>query len=71
MCVEILGLHAVADLVQNFYDPVTDRDYHYKSLEAAWDPTWYSGEPVWESAENAGVITANLMWWVFYLGKLL
>ncbi|CDO76499.1 hypothetical protein BN946_scf184622.g7 [Trametes cinnabarina] len=46
----------------NFWDPVTDREFHYNRADASWNASWWFGEPMWETAERAGIITANLMW---------
>ncbi|KAI0755226.1 Phosphodiest-domain-containing protein [Daedaleopsis nitida] len=46
----------------NFWDPATGLVFEYNRIESAWIPGWWSGEPMWETAEKAGVRTANLMW---------
>ncbi|TFK73655.1 Phosphodiest-domain-containing protein [Pluteus cervinus] len=58
------GLHAESHgiVANNFWDPVTDTEFHYNRIESCWIPSWWYGEPMWETAEKAGVITANLMW---------
>ncbi|KAF9242638.1 alkaline-phosphatase-like protein [Melanogaster broomeanus] len=49
-------------LLQNFWDPATDTEFWYNRNEIAWNATWWFGEPMWETAERAGAVTANLMW---------
>ncbi|KAG6827336.1 hypothetical protein H0H92_012185 [Tricholoma furcatifolium] len=46
----------------NFWDPALNTTFHYNRIESCWNPNWWFGEPMWETAEKAGVITANLMW---------
>ncbi|KAJ7625296.1 alkaline-phosphatase-like protein [Mycena polygramma] len=46
----------------NFWDPISEEEFHYNRIESAWNPTWWLGEPMWETAEKAGITTANLMW---------
>ncbi|KAG6836708.1 hypothetical protein H0H93_004684 [Arthromyces matolae] len=46
----------------NFWDPQSQTSFHYNRIESAWVPEWWYGEPMWETAGKAGVITANLMW---------
>ncbi|KAF8349197.1 Phosphodiest-domain-containing protein [Amanita rubescens] len=58
------GLYAESHgiVANNFWDPITQTDFHYNHKESAWNPSWWFGEPIWETAERAGLITANLMW---------
>jgi predicted AlkP superfamily pyrophosphatase or phosphodiesterase len=37
-------------------------EFHYNRISSAWNPAWWFGEPMWETAEKAGITTANLMW---------
>nr|GAT49279.1 type I phosphodiesterase nucleotide pyrophosphatase [Mycena chlorophos] len=46
----------------NFWDPATKTEFHYNRISSAWEPSWWLGEPMWETAGKAGMITANLMW---------
>ncbi|KAJ6452538.1 alkaline-phosphatase-like protein [Mycena vitilis] len=46
----------------NFWDPISEEEFHYNRIESAWNPAWWLGEPMWETAEKAGITTANLMW---------
>ncbi|EMD40100.1 hypothetical protein CERSUDRAFT_122188 [Gelatoporia subvermispora B] len=58
------GLYAESHgiVANNFWDPHSKKEFHYNSAEASWNSTWWSGEPMWETADRAGLITANLMW---------
>ncbi|KAI0826795.1 Phosphodiest-domain-containing protein [Trametes gibbosa] len=58
------GLYAESHgiVANNFWDPTTGREFHYNRADASWNATWWYGEPMWETAERAGIITANLMW---------
>ncbi|KAJ7274265.1 alkaline-phosphatase-like protein [Mycena rebaudengoi] len=58
------GLYAESHgiVANNFWDPITEREFHYNQIKSAWDSSWWFGEPMWETAEKAGIITANLMW---------
>ncbi|KAJ7432808.1 Phosphodiest-domain-containing protein [Mycena galericulata] len=47
---------------QQLLDPITDSEFIYNRIESAWEPSWWLGEPMWETAGKAGIITANLMW---------
>ncbi|TFK87336.1 Phosphodiest-domain-containing protein [Polyporus arcularius HHB13444] len=58
------GLYAESHGIvgNNFWDPATGLEFQYNRVESAWIPGWWSGEPMWETAEKNGVRTANLMW---------
>ncbi|KAH7906182.1 Phosphodiest-domain-containing protein [Hygrophoropsis aurantiaca] len=58
------GLYAESHGVigNTFYDPVSNDTFHYNVAESAAQAHWWEGEPMWETAERAGVKTANLMW---------
>ncbi|KAI0632394.1 Phosphodiest-domain-containing protein [Trametes polyzona] len=58
------GLYAESHgiVANNFWDPATGREFHYNRADASWNSSWWFGEPMWETAERAGLITANLMW---------
>ncbi|KAK7048625.1 type I phosphodiesterase nucleotide pyrophosphatase [Favolaschia claudopus] len=58
------GLYAESSgmVANNFWDPVTQSEFHYNQIESAWVSRWWLGEPMWETAGRAGIITANLMW---------
>ncbi|KAF8843353.1 Phosphodiest-domain-containing protein [Paxillus ammoniavirescens] len=57
------GLHAESHgiVANNFWDPATNTEFWYNREQSAWNATWWLGEPMWETAERAGLITANLM----------
>ncbi|KAF5314993.1 hypothetical protein D9619_007129 [Psilocybe cf. subviscida] len=58
------GLHAESHgiVANNFWEPTLEEEFHYNQLSSAWNSVFWLGEPMWETAEKAGVITANLMW---------
>ncbi|TFK24366.1 nucleotide pyrophosphatase [Coprinopsis marcescibilis] len=58
------GLYAESHgiVANNFWDPVLKEEFQYNRIKSAWKPDWWLGEPMWETAERAGVPTANLMW---------
>ncbi|CCL98853.1 uncharacterized protein FIBRA_00859 [Fibroporia radiculosa] len=58
------GLYAESHgiVANNFWDPDTGLEFHYNRVESAWVSSWWLGEPMWETTERAGIITANLMW---------
>ncbi|KAJ3504776.1 hypothetical protein NLJ89_g7763 [Agrocybe chaxingu] len=58
------GLHAESHgiVANNFWDPASKEEFHYNRISSAWNPAWWLGEPMWETAEKAGLVTANLMW---------
>ncbi|KAG5644767.1 hypothetical protein DXG03_007675 [Asterophora parasitica] len=58
------GLHAESHgiVANNFWDPKSKTNFQYNRIESCWKPEWWFGEPMWETAEKAGLITANLMW---------
>ncbi|KZO93653.1 Phosphodiest-domain-containing protein [Calocera viscosa TUFC12733] len=49
-------------IANDFWDPVSTKEFVYTDPERSWDPYWWSGEPVWATADKAGITTANLMW---------
>lgn len=49
-------------VANNFWDPISRDTFNYARVESAQNPSWWLGEPMWETAERAGIITANLMW---------
>ncbi|KAI0647781.1 Phosphodiest-domain-containing protein [Trametes meyenii] len=58
------GLYAESHgiVANNFWDPATGLEFHYNRIDASWNSSWWYGEPMWETAEKAGITTANLMW---------
>jgi len=58
------GLYAESHgiVANNFWDPHSKLQFHYNKIESAWNSSWWYGEPMWETAKRAGLITANLMW---------
>ncbi|KAF8548172.1 Phosphodiest-domain-containing protein [Imleria badia] len=58
------GLYAESHgiVANNFWDPVTDTEFWYNRAESMSMADWWLGEPMWETAGRAGVVTANQMW---------
>ncbi|KAF7768080.1 hypothetical protein Agabi119p4_7323 [Agaricus bisporus var. burnettii] len=58
------GLHAESHGIvgNNFWDPVSDTEFHYNKADTVYLSHWWKGEPMWETAKKAGLLTANLMW---------
>ncbi|KAJ7486159.1 alkaline-phosphatase-like protein [Mycena galericulata] len=55
------GLYAESHGIvgNNFWDPITDSEFIYNRIESAWEPSWWLGEPMWETAGKAGIITGK------------
>lgn len=49
-------------IANEFYDPEFKDTYCLCKPEAVNDPRWYSGEPIWVTAEKQGVKTASFYW---------
>ncbi|KAG0320647.1 hypothetical protein BGZ99_004393 [Dissophora globulifera] len=45
-----------------FYDPVLNEDFNYKIPEKSWDPKWWGGEPIWETAVHQKQRSGVIMW---------
>ncbi|EJD41238.1 Phosphodiest-domain-containing protein [Auricularia subglabra TFB-10046 SS5] len=58
------GLYAESHgiIANTFWDPVTDAYFDYTNPERSWGAHWWLGEPIWATAERAGIRSANLMW---------
>ncbi|KAJ8457194.1 hypothetical protein ONZ45_g18411 [Pleurotus djamor] len=58
------GLYAESHgiVANNFWDPESHSEFHYNQIKSCWNSSWWFGEPMWETAQNAGMVTANLMW---------
>ncbi|CAK5284008.1 unnamed protein product [Mycena citricolor] len=58
------GLYAESNGIvgNNFWDPITETEFHYNRISSAWVSRWWLGEPMWETAGKSNIITANLMW---------
>lgn len=46
----------------NMVDPSIGSRFSLSNREAAGDPRWWQGEPLWTTAENQGQITATYFW---------
>lgn len=60
----VTGLHPENHgIVGNtIYDPDRDAWYSMGDRSAVEDGSWYGGEPIWATANKAGLITATLFW---------
>ncbi|KAF7422741.1 hypothetical protein PC9H_010898 [Pleurotus ostreatus] len=58
------GLYAESHgiVANNFWDPASRSEFHYSNVKSWRNASWWFGEPMWETARRAGLITANLMW---------
>ncbi|GAB7365916.1 hypothetical protein MBLNU230_g7244t1 [Neophaeotheca triangularis] len=45
-----------------FWDPVMGKEFWYTDPSRSMQPEWWLGEPVWETAELAGIRSAIHMW---------
>lgn len=50
-------------IANNMYDPEYGEWYRISKREAVEDKKWYSGEPIWNTAEKQG-LSAGTMFWV-------
>lgn len=60
----VTGLHPESHgIVGNtFWDPETQKEFYYTDSVRSMTPEWWDAEPVWVTAELAGVRTAIHMW---------
>lgn len=60
----VTGLYpAKHGIVSNeFYDPARARSYAIADRAAVEDGSWYSGEPIWITAQKNGIRTASFFW---------
>ncbi|KAI8600986.1 hypothetical protein EDD21DRAFT_375730 [Dissophora ornata] len=45
-----------------FHDPNLNDDFNYKIPEKSWDPKWWGGEPIWETAVLQNQRSGVIMW---------
>ncbi|KAG0334099.1 hypothetical protein BG004_000560 [Podila humilis] len=45
-----------------FYDPALNDDFNYRIPEKSWDPKWWGGEPIWETAVRQNQKSGVIMW---------
>ncbi|OAQ24379.1 Phosphodiest-domain-containing protein [Linnemannia elongata AG-77] len=45
-----------------FYDPKFNQDFNYKIPDKSWDPKWWGGQPIWETAVHQNQKSAVIMW---------
>ncbi|QRV89320.1 pyrophosphatase/phosphodiesterase [Ceratobasidium sp. AG-Ba] len=60
----ITGLYPESHgIIANYFiDPITKSRFFYQDPAQSWNASWWGGEPMWETARKAGLLTANLMW---------
>jgi predicted AlkP superfamily pyrophosphatase or phosphodiesterase len=49
-------------VANRFRDPATGARFDYKDAQAASDPSWWGGEPLWISVERQGGHAATMFW---------
>ena len=49
-------------IANNIFDPGDSSRYSLGNREAVGDSKWYGGEPIWVTAEKAGLRTAPIFW---------
>jgi len=54
------GSHGL--VANRFYDPIRDDEYNYREPADVGEGSWYSGEPIWATAENQGMVAASYFW---------
>ncbi|KAF9092648.1 hypothetical protein BGX23_004094 [Mortierella sp. AD031] len=45
-----------------FYDPKFNQDFNYKIPDKSWDPKWWGGQPIWETAVLQNQKSGVIMW---------
>ncbi|KAF9405804.1 hypothetical protein BGZ94_003364 [Podila epigama] len=45
-----------------FHDPVLNDEFNYRIPEKSWDPKWWGGEPIWETAVRQNQKSGVIMW---------
>ncbi|KAG0096229.1 hypothetical protein BGZ93_004837 [Podila epicladia] len=45
-----------------FHDPALNEDFNYRIPEKSWDPKWWGGEPIWETAVRQNQRSGVIMW---------
>ncbi|KAI9892635.1 MAG: ectonucleotide pyrophosphatase phosphodiesterase [Vezdaea aestivalis] len=45
-----------------FWDPDLKQEFYYTDPKRSMDPKWWNGEPLWVTAEKAGIKSAIHMW---------
>lgn len=49
-------------VANNMYDPEFEEWYRISKRDAVEDKKWYSGEPIWNTAEKQGLKTGTMFW---------
>jgi predicted AlkP superfamily pyrophosphatase or phosphodiesterase len=60
----VTGLHPESHGIvgNSFWDPETEKEFWYTDPDRSMKPEWWDAEPVWVTAERAGVRAAIHMW---------
>ena len=60
----LTGLYAASHgiVANDFTLASTGEQFYYTSPEHSWNASWWRGEPIWATAERAGLNAAVLMW---------
>ncbi|KAF9896397.1 hypothetical protein BX616_007539, partial [Lobosporangium transversale] len=45
-----------------FFDPSLNEDFNYRFPDKSWDPKWWGGEPIWETAVLQNKRSGVIMW---------
>ena len=48
--------------LQNFWDPVTNEEFHYNREESTWVSRWWHGEPVRVLNPWRAELASNMSW---------
>ncbi len=54
------GNHGI--ISNNMLDPTLESQFQLGDRDAVEDPRWWGGEPIWVTAEKAGLISAAMFW---------
>jgi len=54
------GHHGI--VANNIWDATTGRTFALSKRQEVQDPMWWGGEPIWATAERAGLRTATMFW---------
>lgn len=60
----LTGLHASSHgiVANDFTKSSTKEQFYYTDPKRSWNSSWWLGEPIWATAQNAGLKSAVLMW---------
>jgi predicted AlkP superfamily pyrophosphatase or phosphodiesterase len=54
------GHHGI--IANNLLDPATGRTFAMSKRDEVRDPMWWGGEPIWVTAQRAGLLAAPMFW---------